>query len=179
MNEKILDNCDYQSKLNTYNLSLYARVIEGNYERRPVIAMDCNAKDYMFLYDIGKNLYNTGDISKYEIAVFNDNKYIWSIRPDKYNFQLNPIENDFEKQIYEELIYRENNKPSISELTYDRVHDQLWNDSFKEMMIDLKQKDSKNGDELEKNLYKYISNSSQEKQNNLINYIEEDIDFEI
>ena len=62
MNEKILDNYDYQSKLNTYNLSLYARVIEGNYEKRPVIAMDCNAKDYMFLYDIGKKLYSSYSI---------------------------------------------------------------------------------------------------------------------
>ena len=174
MNEMKANSNDYQLKLNKYNLSLYARVIEGNYAKRPVISMNCNTKDYSFLYNIGKDLYSKGDISKYEIAVFYNNKYIWSIRPDKFNFEGNIKENNFEKQIYEEIIYRENNHLTPIELSYDKSHNDLWNDAFKELMIDLKKENYKSGDELEKYLYSCVSESNENTQNNLFVNTEKD-----
>lgn len=179
MNEIGVNNSDYLSKLNRYNLSLYARVIEGNYEKRPVISMNCNAKNYSTLYNIGKELYNKGDISKYEIAVFNEGKYVFGIRPDKYNFEKNILENDFEKQVYEEIIYRENNNLTKTEQCYDKLHDTLWNSAFKELLIDLKKENYMQSEKLENYLFSCISDSNKEKQNKLTNELDEEIDLEI
>lgn len=179
MNETRVNNNDYLSKLNRYNLSLYARVIEGNYEKRPVISMNCNTKNYFALYNIGKELYNIGDISKYEIAVFFEGKYILGIRPDKYNFQKNFLENDFEKQVYEEIIYRENNNLTKTEQCYDKLHDTLWNSAFKELLIDLEKENYIQGEKLENYLFSCLSNSNKETQDNLTNEPDEDIELEM
>ena len=122
---------EYYQKLLTH-FELYARVVEGDYEKRPVITMSCSNINYKRLYDIGKKLYKQRVISKYEIAVFLGNKYIWSIRPDKSNFEMDRIGSDFSKKIYEEIKYRQNNDLRPIEKTYDKVHSILWEDAFKE-----------------------------------------------
>ena len=122
----------YQNLLTHFDVKLYARVVEGDYGKRPVITMPCSNINYKRLYDIGKKLYKQGVISKYEISVFLENKYIWSIRPDKSNFEMDRIGSDFSKKIYEEIKYRQNNDLRSIEKTYDKVHSILWEDAFKE-----------------------------------------------
>ena len=94
-----MDDEYYQKLLTHFDVKLYARVVEGDYEKRPVITMSCSNINYKRLYDIGKKLYKQRVISKYEIAVFLGNKYIWSIRPDKSNFEMDRIGSDFSKKI--------------------------------------------------------------------------------
>ncbi len=150
-----IDNEYYQDLVTHYDVKLYARVIEGDYEKRPVITLPCSNINYKKLYDIGKNLYKQGVITKYEIAVFLKNKYIWSIRPDKSNFEMDRIGSDFSKRIYEEIKYRQNNDLRPIEKTYDKVHSILWEDAFKEYGITLENRNFKNDKEINNNYEDY------------------------
>lgn len=54
------------------------------------------------LFNVGKDLWDAGMCSKFEIAVFVDGRMFWKHRPDKYNFSDNPYFESFESMIKQE-----------------------------------------------------------------------------
>ena len=53
-----MDDEYYQKLLTHFDVKLYARVVEGDYEKRPVITMSCSNINYKRLYDIVNNYSN-------------------------------------------------------------------------------------------------------------------------
>lgn len=122
----------YQQKINMFDLKLFARVIEGDYEKRPVIERECTGDNFKELFEIGKDGYDSNKINKYEIAVFDGDNLVWHYRPDKTNFEKNNIGDSFSKDVFENVRYFREERLSTVEKTYQTIQSELWEKAFKE-----------------------------------------------
>lgn len=107
-------------------MRLLARIIEGKNSESFVAEEDFDQSRFNFLYFFGWCLWNQNVISKYEIAVFDDNnKLIWNYRPDKSNFE----KNDYEHELVVSVLYQSNllKQPNQERLmSYLAHHESLW-----------------------------------------------------
>jgi len=85
-------------------MKLFARVIEGKQEwEGAVFQAECSQDGYNVLWERGKELWDAGKLSKYEIGSFTDSyQLFWGDRPDMMNFEKNRLKDDFEECLKEE-----------------------------------------------------------------------------
>lgn len=80
------------------------------------ITASCDQKGFDALYAIGKQLWDAGMCSKFEIAAFDGSiasqgRIFWKCRPDQYNFEENRYTGRFDRVIREE--YRAYSSPDF------------------------------------------------------------------
>lgn len=112
-------------------MKLFARIIEGSPEDK-IFQAECTQEGYNKLWNIGKELWDYGDVSKYEIGVFTDSlQLFWSIRPDKWNFEKNRHKNCFIEYAEEELksFLSPDFQSDTLEMDYAKKKQALWMDN--------------------------------------------------
>lgn len=122
------------------NLKLFARVIEGSYEMggdmsNTVYCQPCSQEGFNRLYAQGKKMWDDGNLSKYEIAAFDENNMpFWQHRPDKYNFETyGRYANKFDEMIAEEYeaTHHEDFLHDTLEMDWLKQNQKLWAEIFK------------------------------------------------
>lgn len=119
-------------------MKLFARVIEGNLEGE-VYQATSGQVGYNEAWKKGKELWDAGEISKYEIGVFTDeDRLFWSLRPDKINFEENILRDCFVECAKEELesFLSEDFQKDTLEMGYALEKQHLWlqTEKFREMI---------------------------------------------
>ena len=121
------------------NLKLFARVIEGSYEMggdmsNTVYCQPCSQEGFNWLYAQGKKMWDDGNLSKFEIAIFDENNMPFlQYRPDKYNFEKNRYEHKFEEIVSEEYeaTHHEEFLRDTLEMDWLKQNQKLWAETFK------------------------------------------------
>ena len=116
-------------------MKLFARVIEGNQEDM-IFQAACSQDGYNELWNKGREMWDAGELSKYEIGVFTDDlQLFWSIRPDKLNFESNRHMNcfmEYAKEEFESFISPDFQNDPL-EMEFVKSRQNIWLDNPKFM----------------------------------------------